>query len=165
MQSNLRLWYRTLFRAHQDINKRLHSSSFTPFILLLTVLGPVQDLDFVSITSNRLTVSWQPHDENPCPTESYAIEYALINSDNCEEISEPVRVQYAVGGATQIPIAGLQPYSTYEVYVFSVNDMGYGPAATLRGQTAEVGMWTFCLKIVMKEIYRDYGPHRALYSI
>ncbi|XP_033636492.1 receptor-type tyrosine-protein phosphatase T-like [Asterias rubens] len=97
---------------------------------------PVENLS-TNETENTLAVTWDATDvtENPCSL-LYKIEYELINRDQCEPISSPVRSAGVNQTTPGITLDGLDAYSTYTVYVWTWSEAGLSEERSLNSTTA-----------------------------
>ena len=100
---------------------------------------PVENLS-TNETENTLAVTWDATDvtENPCSL-LYKIEYELINRDQCEPISSPVRSKGVNQTTPGITLDGLDAYSTYTVYVWTWSEAGLSEERSLNSTTAGKG--------------------------
>ena len=80
-----------------------------------------------NMLQDTLTVQWNPSStESPgsCAADVYAVEYQLIEKDQCLEIADSPIDMYGAVNTTEVTLTGLIPYSTYKIYVIATNDEG-----------------------------------------
>ncbi|XP_033636799.1 tyrosine-protein kinase receptor Tie-1-like [Asterias rubens] len=88
--------------------------------------NPVEGLN-LSPSANEIQVSWQASTGsavNPCTASSYNVTYELLNFDQCDPKGSPVTVNVGQVDTTTATISGLEPYSSYRVYVIATNTGG-----------------------------------------
>ncbi|XP_072016302.1 receptor-type tyrosine-protein phosphatase T-like [Amphiura filiformis] len=86
---------------------------------------------------NELFIEWEQQILNACPTDSYEIEYELINEDQCNEIANPIRMDDDDSTETSTTITNLSAYSTYNVFITAINEAGPGQTEVIQGITSE----------------------------
>ncbi|XP_071800009.1 protein sidekick-2-like [Asterias amurensis] len=96
----------------------------------------VKDLDIQPKYHDKLVVSWQARQNEPCPATGYIVTYELIRFDQCREGDRS-------GGSvlvtdTFITIPGLQAHSEYRINVTSRNEAGNGTTQTSSSNTGEI---------------------------
>ena len=94
------------------------------------------------VDANSWTLSWSYGNGSLCPPDVYFVEYELILKDQCETIAAPEKIAFGRFTEMHVTITGLEPYSTYKVYVHPVNDLQFGEEAMLIDQTSEAGKVT-----------------------
>ncbi|XP_071799455.1 receptor-type tyrosine-protein phosphatase T-like isoform X3 [Asterias amurensis] len=125
--------FRVAARTSVDIGVYSNEMSFSTEAKAHT---PVENLS-TNETENTLAVTWDATDvtENPCSL-LYKIEYELINRDQCEPISSPVRSEGVNQTTPGITLDGLDAYSTYTVYVWTWSEAGLSEERSLNSTTA-----------------------------
>ncbi|XP_033636797.1 receptor-type tyrosine-protein phosphatase kappa-like [Asterias rubens] len=81
----------------------------------------------LSPSANEIQVSWQASTGtaiNPCTASSYNVTYELLKFDQCDSKNNPVTVIASQVDTTTASISGLEPYSSYRVYVVATNTAG-----------------------------------------
>ena len=71
---------------------------------------------------DRLTVTWDPP-HPPCAVD-YVVEYQLVDWDQCDP-TEGLRTPFMNTSDTSVTVTGLEPYSTYRIYVSARNHLGW----------------------------------------
>ena len=86
------------------------------------------DVEASDLTATSARLSWEPADEDDSAgtIESYVVQYRRKYSPGTsyDEITDVV-------GATEFVVTGLSPYTTYEVRVIAVNNIGRGLPSTI----------------------------------
>ena len=118
---------------------RFSYQSACSFCFIFTVLGPVKNIATDEVNSDTLTISWHLQNESPCPTNTHIVEYSLTNRDQCDPIVDPEVILYDNVSGTEVSITGLNPHSTYDVFVYSSNDKGRGNVSSITNVTSESG--------------------------
>ena len=116
------------------------------YTIIVTVPEPVTNLATKDVDANSWTLSWSYGNGSLCPPDIYYVEYDLVVKDQCEPIGDPDKIAFGRLTNMYVTITGLQSYSTYKVYVHPVNDLQFGEAAMLIGQTSEAGKVTVTYK-------------------
>ncbi|XP_063952226.1 uncharacterized protein LOC129256030 [Lytechinus pictus] len=115
-------------------------------VYVRTVCGgppPIRHLHLEAPTNNAtvLHVHWTMPVDNGCSSDDYVVEYRQENVDQCEiEISPlPSRRLTVAGetGKTHLVVAGLQPYSSYTVFVSARNQFGRSMKVNATKRTSE----------------------------
>ena len=101
-------------------------------------------------TATTLTMAWDPQDLNPCPTNDYVVEYALLNKDECEDFDNSERILFGYVTDEFVVITGLYLRSTYQVFVYPRNGLGDGVEMSLTSVTE--GSGKICLSVCIKDI-------------
>ncbi|XP_072048542.1 receptor-type tyrosine-protein phosphatase F-like [Amphiura filiformis] len=128
--------YQFRVKASNDVGDGL----FSNYVIWETdngVLEPVQNLQTSAITSGTWTLLWDADIGSKCKADEYFIEYALINMDQCETYTDPMRTSFGRVPDTTVEIDGLQSHSTYQVYVYPMNDFGTGEERQLEDSTKD----------------------------
>ncbi|XP_072018129.1 receptor-type tyrosine-protein phosphatase F-like [Amphiura filiformis] len=90
--------------------------------------------------STKLLVTWTSP-SHPLPTcsipVSFVVEFELTNSDQCEVIAAPVLMTFTTTTDVTVRITGLEPFSTYTVYVTSTVGSVGGPTVYVSATTIE----------------------------
>ncbi len=123
-----------------------NSSSFDPTATSEGGLSPVTGLSIQpdQLSPTTLLVTWS-HTYIPSPTCNlpvdikFLVEFELTNKDQCMEIGTPKRTTLMMIFDTQLTITGLEPYSTYNVYVTPMIRNVNGPVTYASGTTWEDG--------------------------
>ncbi|XP_072048352.1 receptor-type tyrosine-protein phosphatase kappa-like [Amphiura filiformis] len=100
------------------------------------VLGPVLSLTINAISATSITLRWNEQDESLCTTDEYLIKYAITNVDQCHDLV-PVWDDFGNVTDTAVNVTGLQPHSTYDIRVYTSNDVGLGGSVLITSQTEE----------------------------
>ena len=104
-----------------------------PTIILKTD-ATVSSVTVTTVSSTSLSVSWTSSN-NP---DSYEVDYQLTNKDQCDN-TIGTRTRAYKGTALSTTISGLIPYSTYNVFVKSIDSRCEGNETTNSGTTAGAG--------------------------
>ena len=88
---------------------------------LFAVPGEVTSITVHTIPSSpdSLQVSWIPPPQS-CPVDSYAVHYQLTNRDQCNDTTG-AKTKFGDTTDTTITVTGLYAYSSYDVFVTSIN--------------------------------------------
>ena len=104
--------------------------------------GMVSDATF-SMDSTEITtveVNWNPIADYPCPGMNYMVEYELISKDQCQLETTGVGMRLAEDiTESSARVTGLQPHSTYVVYIKATHPAGHGQPVKLFVQAGESG--------------------------
>ncbi len=104
------------------------------------VPNPVESLT-LSSTMNEIQVSWPAstgNATNPCTAIAYYVTYELLNFDQCNLQDNPVTMNAGQVETTTATISGLEPYSSYKVYVRATNIAGNSSVVGDTVMTAEI---------------------------
>ncbi|XP_072048335.1 uncharacterized protein [Amphiura filiformis] len=128
--------YRFRVKASNDVDDGVFSNDVI-WETDIGVLGPVQNLQTNVITSDTWTLLWDEQVESKCATDEYSIEYALINMDQCESYTDPERISFGTVPDTTVEISGLQAHSTYQVFIYPMNNFGIGEERSFEDTTRD----------------------------
>ena len=63
----------------------------------------------------------------------------MVSKDQCQNETAATEFEYVNTTDTYASLTGLHPYSTYEISVYPVNELGKGQLTTVFGVTNETG--------------------------
>ncbi|XP_072048531.1 uncharacterized protein [Amphiura filiformis] len=128
--------YRFRVKASNDVGDGVFSN-YVIWETDMGVLGPVQNIQTSTITSAEWTLLWDEQIESKCATDEYFIAYALINMDQCESYTDPERISFGSVPDTMVEISGLQAHSTYQVFIYPMNNFGIGEERSFEDTTTQ----------------------------
>ncbi|XP_033636809.1 receptor-type tyrosine-protein phosphatase F-like [Asterias rubens] len=85
--------------------------------------------------ATQIHVTWLNPNANNCPVSKYKVEYQLTNRDQCDRDVTQNREQWLDGSQSPTTITGLDPHSTYRVYVTPSNSAGAGEEVSVTVNT------------------------------
>ncbi len=82
-------------------------------------VNPIQDLSVTPLSSSAIILRFTAPVPNTCAptTTGYIVEYQLVNIGQCQDIADPVTFYHNTTQDLTVTLTGLEPYSTYEVFV------------------------------------------------
>ena len=117
----------------------LHLTSFTRVHLYIFLVVP-EPVQIISITpyETHVTLTWDvPLSSRP--QEYFIIGYSLHQQIACSSPETNVQQMVVTTNGTNFTLEGLEPYSTYNVSLFSVNDAGQSEVVEVTVDTPEAG--------------------------
>ena len=86
----------------------------------------------------NLVLTWEVTPSS-CPQEYFIIRYSLHQKIACSSPETNVQQMDVTTNETSYTLEGLEPYSTYSISLFSVNDAGQSEAAEVTVDTDQAG--------------------------
>ena len=110
----------------------------------------VSGISTSQIESNSVNVFWEP-EKSQCIRKKYLVEYQLTNLDQCNDQTGDTLLPAGTVATPNKYLEGLEPYSTYKIYVRTVlSDTYSGQSSSRTFVTGSTGDMYFNFQVYTK---------------